>query len=80
MRVDRDGDGAGIYGFAVTPAFQGRGIGRQVLSELAGDLSDEGVPNVHLEVSCTNDAALHLYQSCGFDVVGTEDYYAVAVG
>ena len=80
VRVDRDGDGAGIYGFAVTPAFQGRGIGRRVLSGLAGDLSDEGVPNVHLEVSCTNDAALHLYQSCGFDVVGTEDYYAVAVG
>ncbi|HLN05976.1 MAG TPA: GNAT family N-acetyltransferase [Acidimicrobiales bacterium] len=79
VRVERDGDAAGIYGFAVLPEFQRRGIGRQVLSALARDLPAQGVPNVSLEVSCNNDAALHLYLSCGFDVMGTEDYYAVPV-
>jgi ribosomal protein S18 acetylase RimI-like enzyme len=81
VRVDRDRDldAAGIYGFAVLPDFQGRGIGRQVLSSLARQLSSEGLTSVSLEVSVTNDAALHLYSSCGFDVMGTEDYHAVAV-
>jgi ribosomal protein S18 acetylase RimI-like enzyme len=75
VRVDRDLDAAGIYGFAVLPEFQGRGIGRQVLSRLAQELPSEGLTNVSLEVSVTNDAALHLYSSCGFDVMGTEDYW-----
>jgi ribosomal protein S18 acetylase RimI-like enzyme len=79
VRVDRDHGAAGIYGFAVIPELQGRGIGRQVLSRLARDLVSEGL-GVSLEVSVTNDTALHLYLSCGFDVMGTEDYYAVAVG
>jgi ribosomal protein S18 acetylase RimI-like enzyme len=77
VRVDRSDDAAGIYGFAILAEFQGRGIGRQVLSALARDLSAEGVAEIGLEVSCTNDTALRLYTSCGFDVMGTEDYYAV---
>jgi ribosomal protein S18 acetylase RimI-like enzyme len=39
-----------------------------------------GAAEIELEVSCANDAALHLYLSCGFDVMGTEDYYAVSSG
>ncbi len=80
VRVDREPGTAGIYGFAVVPKYQGRGIGRQVLSTLARDLGAEGVAEVGLEVSVTNDAALRLYLSCGFDVIGTEDYYAVLLG
>ena len=44
------------------------------------EVEAEGVADIGLEVSVTNDAALHLYLSCGFDVVGTEDYYAVGLG
>jgi ribosomal protein S18 acetylase RimI-like enzyme len=79
VRVERGDDVADVYGFAVRPQFQGRGIGRQVLSGLVSDLAGEGLAHVGLEVSCTNDSALHLYVSCGFEVTGTEDYYAVAV-
>jgi len=79
IRVDRGEELAGIYGFAVVPRHQGQGIGRQVLSELARQLLAEGVPEVGLEVSCTNDSALRLYLSCGFEVTGTEDYYSVTV-
>jgi len=75
--VDRDYQAAGIYGFAVVPRYQGRGIGRQVLATLARQLKAEGVADIGLEVSVTNDAALRLYLSCGFDVMGTEDYYEV---
>jgi ribosomal protein S18 acetylase RimI-like enzyme len=77
VRVERGPDGADVYGFAVTPAHQGRGIGRQVLSGLARELVAEGVARVGLEVSSTNDSALGLYLSCGFEVTGTEDYYEV---
>lgn len=79
VRVERGPDGADIYGFAVSPAFQGRGIGRLVLSRLANDLVAEGIGRVGLEVASTNDGALGLYLSCGFEVTGTEDYYAVAL-
>jgi len=80
IRIERDGDEAGIYGFVVSPQFQGGGIGRQVLWAVIKDLTEEGVSKISLEVDSTNDAALHLYLSSGFDVLGTEDYYAVAVG
>ncbi len=50
-----------------------------MLSGLARELVAEGVAEVGLEVSCTNDSALHLYLSCGFEVTGTEDYYSVTV-
>lgn len=79
IRVERGGEAAGIYGFAVLPRYQGQGIGRQVLSEIARELVASGVPEVGLEVSCANDSALRLYLSCGFEVMGTEDYYSVAV-
>jgi ribosomal protein S18 acetylase RimI-like enzyme len=78
VRVERSDDAADIYGFAVSPQFQGHGIGRQVLSGLSRDLVAEGLTRVGLEVSCTNDSALGLYLSCGFDVTGTEDYFAVS--
>ena len=50
-----------------------------MLSTLARDLKAEGAADIGLEVSVTNDAALRLYLSCGFDVMGTEDYYQVRV-
>jgi ribosomal protein S18 acetylase RimI-like enzyme len=50
-----------------------------VLSGLARDLVAGGLKEIGLEVACTNDAALRLYLSCGFEVMGTEDYYAVSL-
>jgi ribosomal protein S18 acetylase RimI-like enzyme len=77
IRVERGQDSADVYGFAVTSANRGRGIGRQALSTIVGELAAEGIARVGLEVSSTNDSALVLYVSCGFDVTGTEDYYEV---
>ena len=75
VRVTRDGDTGGIYGFAVDPAWQGRGIGRDVLRRVCHELRDKGVRRIGLEVAVENDHALGLYTSVGFIQRTTEDYY-----
>jgi ribosomal protein S18 acetylase RimI-like enzyme len=75
LRVDRDADKAAIYAFAVEPACQGRGIGRDVLSRVCRRLWSEGVTRIGLEVAVENDRALGLYVSLGFSPIATEDYY-----
>ena len=75
VRVTRDQDSCGIYGFAVDPAWQGRGIGRDVLRRVCRELRDEGVQRIGLEVAVENDHALGLYKSLGFTQITTEDYY-----
>jgi ribosomal protein S18 acetylase RimI-like enzyme len=77
VRVTRDEDTGGVYGFAVDPAWQGRGIGRDVLRRVCRQLRDEGVRRIGLEVAVENDRALGLYTSLGFAQVTTEDYYAL---
>ncbi|WP_238546163.1 GNAT family N-acetyltransferase [Tumebacillus flagellatus] len=71
--------GAGIYGFCVDKHHQGKGYGRQVLSEVVQELLQDGYPNVELEVACENKNALGLYQSIGFEEIGAIDYYAISV-
>ncbi len=75
LRVTREGDAGGIDGFAVDPAQQGRGIGREVLRRVCRDLRAEGVQRVGLEVAVQNERALGLYTSVGFVPVTIEDYY-----
>jgi ribosomal protein S18 acetylase RimI-like enzyme len=77
VRLTQDDGSAGVYGFAVSPAWQGRGIGRDVLRRACYQLQDEGAQSVHLEVVVDNDRALGLYTSLGFVPVATEDYYAL---
>jgi ribosomal protein S18 acetylase RimI-like enzyme len=59
----------------VDPAWQGRGIGRDVLRQVCRELRDEGVQRIGLEVAVENDHALGLYGSLGFTQITTEDYY-----
>lgn len=80
MRVTQDGDTGGIYGFAVDPSLQGRGIGRDVLRRGCRLLREQGMRRVALEVAVENERALGLYTSIGFRPVTTEDYYALAFG
>lgn len=80
MRVTRDGDDAAIYAFAIDPARQGRGIGRDALRRVCQQLLDDGAAQVRLEVAVENDRALRLYTSLGFVRVATEDYYALKGG
>ena len=79
VRVHPEGDTAGVYGFAIHPDHQGRGIGRDVLHRLCRQALAGGATSVSLEVATDNDRALNLYTSLGFTQVTTEDYYTVRV-
>lgn len=67
----------GVYGFAVDPRLQGRGIGRTALARVCADLLAGGADRVTLEVAVDNDHALGLYTSLGFQPRATEDYFAL---
>jgi len=75
VRITHDAEVGGVYGFAVDPAHQGQGIGRDVLARVCRQLRDEGARRVQLEVTVDNDRALDLYRSLGFTRTQTEDYY-----
>ncbi|NBD24635.1 GNAT family N-acetyltransferase [Paenibacillus glycinis] len=74
IRVSREAGQAWIYGFAILPAHQGKGIGRKVLRRVIKEQSAAGY-SVHLEVETKNDHALGLYESVGFRAVHAQDYY-----
>ena len=67
----------GVYGFAVDPALQGQGIGRDVLARCCRLLRAAGRSRVTLEVETQNANALRLYTSTGFVREAGEDYWAV---
>jgi ribosomal protein S18 acetylase RimI-like enzyme len=78
VRITTHDSTTGIYGFAVEPALQGRGIGRAVLTMLCAQVRREGSREVTLEVAVDNDRALGLYTAVGFEPRATEDYYGLA--
>ena len=55
-----------IYVIAVDPAFQGRGLGRQLVLAGLESLWDRGVSEGMLYVDHDNEAARKLYFSLGF--------------
>jgi ribosomal protein S18 acetylase RimI-like enzyme len=74
MRLSHQNDEAWIYGFAVLPEFQGKGIGRKALTNVVLDEHQNGFP-IFLEVEAKNANALRLYESCGFKAYHSQDYY-----
>lgn len=74
IRVSREDGQAWIYGFAILPEYQGKGIGRKVLRRVIKEQSSAGY-SLHLEVETKNDHALGLYESVGFKAVHAQDYY-----
>ncbi|WP_415639930.1 GNAT family N-acetyltransferase [Paenibacillus lupini] len=63
-----------MYGFAILPEYQGKGIGRKVLRRVINEQSSAGY-SLHLDVETKNDHALGLYESVGFKAVHAQDYY-----
>ena len=67
----------GIYGFAIEPAFQGQGIGREVLRRVCLEALGDGTRRVTLDVALDNEHALGLYTSVGFRREATEEYWVL---
>lgn len=67
---------ADMMNLAVAPAYRRTGIAKQLLAALEQGLCCRGVHSLSLEVRCSNEAAIALYQSTGFLQVGRRlNYY-----
>lgn len=93
LRLDVDGkmaafaitqvvlDEASLFNIAVDPAFQRRGLGRQLLQHLIDELIKLDVLTLWLEVRASNLPAIALYEQLGFNQVSRRpNYYPTASG
>jgi ribosomal protein S18 acetylase RimI-like enzyme len=64
--VGHDGHRGWVYYLAVTPAAQGRGLGRQLMQGCAQWVRDQDIPKIQLMVRSTNTAALGFYAALGY--------------
>ncbi len=66
------GDHVGTASFMVDPATSGRGVGRALASHVVAWLREQGYAAIQFNaVVETNTAAVHLWQSLGFEIIGT---------
>ncbi|POP41410.1 ribosomal-protein-alanine N-acetyltransferase [Superficieibacter electus] len=74
-------DEATLFNIAVDPAFQRRGLGRELLEHLIDELEKRGVVTLWLEVRASNATAIALYESIGFnEATIRRNYYPTADG
>lgn len=72
---------AHILNVCVARRFQRRGLGRTLMLHMIDEAEQQGVETVFLEVRESNPVALSLYESLGFNQVGTrKDYYPAEGG
>lgn len=78
--VSLAGDVADLDRIAVLPAARGRGLARELLSDLVDRARDLGADRMLLEVAADNVAAIGLYEGHGFDTISTRaGYYSGGV-
>ncbi|MCG8708685.1 ribosomal protein S18-alanine N-acetyltransferase [Brenneria sp. 4F2] len=74
-------DEATLFNLAVHPAHQRQGFGRELLEQLIGELEKREILTLWLEVRASNNGAIALYESLGFNEVSLRrDYYPTAAG
>ncbi|WP_320664706.1 ribosomal protein S18-alanine N-acetyltransferase [Prochlorococcus sp. MIT 1223] len=64
-----------ITSIAVHPSHQQRGLGRKVLNQLLSKAHELGGDKAFLEVKSTNSAAISLYLSLDFKIIGERKKY-----
>ena len=62
-------------GLAVKRAYWNQGIGHQLLTRLIAVAQQSGLKVLSLEVRSDNDRAIHLYESLGFQKLGTFKHF-----
>lgn len=74
-------DEATLFNIAVDPAWQRKGLGRQLLEHLIRELEAREVLTLWLEVRASNVGAIALYESLGFnEATIRRNYYPTANG
>lgn len=73
LAVDPEGKTADLEEIAILPAWRGKGIGHQVIANLAAGLAAETIELLTVLVATVNTGALRLYRRLGFD---QEQFYA----
>lgn len=73
-------DEAELLLIGVTRAYQGKGLGKALLTGLLDLLKNKGTRTVFLEVRASNTAAIHLYESTGFNCIGERPAYYPPAG
>ena len=68
-------DEADIMTIGVLPKEQGKGFGRKLLDELLRVAKEQNVHSVWLEVRVSNEPAISLYKSFGFQEMGRRKGY-----
>jgi ribosomal protein S18 acetylase RimI-like enzyme len=73
LRANNQGGGAHVAncGYIVAPAAQGRGVARAMCKHSLGRATARGFRSMQFNfVISSNERAVHLWQSCGFEIVG----------
>jgi L-amino acid N-acyltransferase YncA len=65
-------EGVGEHGVYVDGAARGRGLGRRLLEELAGEAERRGMYKLTSRVFTTNAASLAAHRAAGFEEVGVQ--------
>ncbi len=64
-RIDR----GFVLDFGIAPPFRGQGYGHRLFAALVEQMREAGLREVTLLVSADNEAAVHIYQRAGFQIV-----------
>ncbi|MGF2616682.1 GNAT family N-acetyltransferase [Rossellomorea vietnamensis] len=75
IHIQQEKNKSYIFGFAVHPSHQGKGIGSSVLEKTVNNESSAG-RDIFLEVAAKNSNALKLYEKAGFVSYQVQDYFA----
>lgn len=60
-----------IFGVYIQKEFRGRGVAKKLLQALLNELeNNESIVKLNLDVTTTQQAAINLYKSLGFEIVG----------
>ena len=68
-------DGADMMNLAVAPEYRRKGIGQALVTALTDYLQQNGIIALLLEVRVSNDPAINLYRSLGFEPIGRRPNY-----
>lgn len=73
--VNVESEDVSIFGVGISPKYQGRGFGKEMLNRVIEKLLNMDIKNITLEVNSINNRAYNLYTNNGFKVKTQYDYY-----